>query len=398
MTPMNSLSWFFSLFAVVLLYSATAYGQPQPAQPAKEPKVEKLWVYVGTYTGAKSKGIYRSELDPATGKLTTPVLAGESTNPSFLAIHPNRRFLYAVNEVGNFGGKKSGAVSAFAIDPKTGDLSLLNQQPSGGADPCHVIVDKQGKNVLVANYNGGSVSVLPIDADGKLKEATAFIQHQGSSVNKQRQAAPHAHSINLDAANRFAFVADLGLDKVMIYKFDAAKGTLTANDPPSASVAPGSGPRHFAFHPSGKFAYVISEMLSTVTPFSYDAEAGTLKPLTSISTLPKDFKGEKSTAEVQVHPSGKFLYGSNRGHNSIAIFAIDEKTGELTLVGHQSEKIKTPRNFAIDPTGTYLLVENQTGDSIVVFRIDQKTGELAPTGTVVEVGSPVCVKMMAKPE
>jgi 6-phosphogluconolactonase len=364
------------------------------AAPAKEAKPDKLWVYVGTYTQKGSKGIYRFELDLPTGKLTNRALAAESPNPSFLAIDPSQRYVYAVNEVSKFDGKNSGAVSAFAIDPKTGDLKLLNQQSSKGPGPCYVVVDAAGKHVLAANYGGGSACVLPIEADGKLGKATGFVQHQGSGADPRRQKEPHAHSINLDAGNRFAFVADLGLDKVLVYRFDPAKGTITPNDPPAASVAPGSGPRHFAFHPNGRNAYVINEMKNTVTAFSYNPEHGVLKELQTVPTLPKDFKGTSSTAEVVVHPSGKFLYGSNRGHNSIVIFSIDPKSGELTTVGHQTSQIKTPRNFAIDPTGTYLLVANQDGDSIVVFRIDPKTGELKPTGNVAEVPVPVCLRMM----
>jgi 6-phosphogluconolactonase len=384
-----------------------------PALPAAEPKMDKLWVYVGTYTQKESKGIYRFQLDPATGNLTGRALAAEAKNPSFVAIHPNHRFLYAVSEVENLDGKRTGGVSAFAIDPGTGDLRRLNEQPSGGAGPCHLVVDRAGKHVLVANYGGGSASVLPIEPDGRLGKATAFVQHQGSGPNPRRQEGPHAHSINLDAADRFAVVADLGLDKVFVYRFDPLKGTLTANDPPSVSVAPspyplpqsqggegrvrGAGPRHFAFHPNNRNAYVINEIASMVTAFRYDAERGVLEPLQTVSTLPKGFSGNNSTAEVQVHPSGKFLYGSNRGHNSIAIFAIDPMTGRLSPVGHQSDQIKTPRNFGIDPTGSYLLVANQDSDSIVVFRIDPQTGELRPTGTRVEVPIPVCVKMMPIP-
>ncbi len=356
----------------------------------------KQRVYFGTYSGKLSKGIYRSELDLATGQLSAPMLAGEVANPSFLAIAPNQKFLYAVGELSDVNGKKGGAVNAFAIDAATGDLKLLNQQSSVGAGPCHIVVDRTGKNALVANYGGGSAAALPIHADGKLGEASSFVQHKGSSVNPGNQSAPHAHSINVDAANRFVCVADLGLDKVLVYRLDPDKGTITANDPPAASVEAGSGPRHFAFHPNGKNAYVINEIKLTVTAFQYDAEKGVLTPQQTITTLPDGVTDRKgmSTAEVQVHPSGKFLYGSNRGHHSIAIFSIDPTTGKLTVVGHQGQGIKTPRNFGIDPTGNYLLVANQDSDSVTVFRIDQTTGQLEPTGSTVSVGTPVCVKFL----
>jgi 6-phosphogluconolactonase len=381
---------------LLVMVGAASYAGSR--SPGVEGEGAPLWVYVGTYTnGGSSKGIYRFEMDPATGNLTRRALAGEAADPSFLAIHPNHRFLYAVGEIDNFGGKKSGAVNAFAIDPKTGDLALLNQQPSGGPGPCHIITDRQGKHVLVANYSGGSAYVLPVGDDGQLGEATAFVQHQGSSINKERQQGPHAHSINLDAANRYAFVADLGLDRVLVYRFDSDRGTLTPNDPPAADVKPGAGPRHFAFHPSGHYAYVINELQSTVTAFAYDADKGVLKSLQTISALPEGFKGKSWCAEVQVHPSGKFLYGSNRGHDSIAIFAVDSDTGQLKSLGHQGHQIKTPRGFGMDPTGTFLLVANQDGDSIVVFKIDPETGMLAPTGCVVDVPKPVCVKVMRRP-
>lgn len=392
MTYPYSSIWFSAV--LVFLLAAVVWSTPLLETPKEESPPEKLRVYVGTYTDGKSKGIYQLELDLATGKLGSLELAGETVNPSFLALHPNRKFLYAVGEISKFEGKRSGAISAFAIDPKSGHLTLLNQESSVGEGPCHLVVDKAGKHVLAANYGGGSACVLPIRDDGRLGEASDFVQHKGSSVNKQRQEAPHGHSINLDAANHFAFVADLGLDKVLIYRYDAPKGRLTPNDLPAASVAPGSGPRHFAFHPDGRHAYVINEILSTVTAFSYDPETGVLKTLQTLPTLPPDFKGTSSTAEVQVHPSGKFLYGSNRGHDSITIFSIDPKTGQLTLVGHQGEGIKTPRNFGIDPTGTYLIVANQDSDSLVVFRIDPKTGKLEPTGQTVSVPKPVCVKVM----
>ncbi|MBM3946958.1 MAG: lactonase family protein, partial [SAR202 cluster bacterium] len=342
-----------------------------------------------------SKGIYLSSLDLDTGQLSPARLVAESENPSFLALHPRGGYLYAVNEVGNFGGAASGGVSAFRVNRRTGDLTFLNSQPSQGAAPCHLVVDRTGKNVLVANYTGGSVASLPLERDGKLKPASAFHQHVGTSTNPRRQEAPHAHSINLDRRNRFAAAADLGLDKVLVYAFDPKKGTLTANNPPSVSVAPGSGPRHFAFHPRKPYAYVINEILLTVTGFAWDSEAGVLTPLETVSTLPPGTTGNNlSTAEVQVHPSGKFLYGSNRGHHTIAIFRIDQKTGRLTPVGHQSTQGRTPRNFGIDPTGRFLLAANQDTDNVAVFRINQQSGELTPTGQVLSVPVPVCVKFM----
>jgi 6-phosphogluconolactonase len=387
----RSAPWF--ALAIILTVAALAFLRLSAA----EPKMDRFWVYIGTYTDKGSKGIYRCELDLTSGRLTTPALAAEAKNPSFVAIAPDHHFLYAVSEVEELDGKKSGGVIGFTIDPRTGNLSPLNQQLSGGTGPCHLVVDRAGKHVLVANYGSGSVSVLPIESGGGLGKATAFVQHKGSGPNPQRQEGPHAHSINLDAANRFAVVADLGLDKMLVYRFDTAKGTLTPNEPPSVSVAPGAGPRHFAFHPNGRNAYVINELNSTVTAFRYDGQRGILEPIQSVSTVPNDFKGSNYPAEVQVHPSGKFVYGSNRGHNSIAVFAVDPQTGKLRPVGHQSDKIKTPRNFAIDPTGTYLLVANQDSDSVLVFRIDADTGELRPTGSMVEVPTPVCLKMMPIP-
>ena len=358
---------------------------------------KELMVYFGTFTKKGSKGIYVSRLDLTTGKLSAPKLAVETTNPGFLAIHPNRKFLYAVGDLNPPEDKTtSGGVNAFSIDSKTGKLTFLNQQSSSGRGPAHLVVDKSGRCVLVANYGGGSISAIPIQKDGRLGKPTASVQHTGSSVNPARQKDPHAHSINIDPENRFAFVADLGLDKVMIYKLDAAKGTLVAHDPAFASVTPGAGPRHFAFHSNGRFAYVINEMLCTVTAFSYDAKRGELKSVQEISTLPEGQKVEPglSTAEVQVHPSGKFLYGSNRGHDSIAVFAIDEKTGKLTSVQNESTQGKVPRNFGIDPSGKFLLAANQDSDTVVVFRIDPKSGRLEATGQKIDVPMPVCVKFV----
>jgi len=359
--------------------------------PCRAEPPSALRVYVGTYTGKESKGIYMLRLDLAKDTLGDPELVAETRNPTFLALHPTGRFLYAVGEIGDFGGKRTGAISAFAIEA-SGKLTLLNQQPSGGPGPCHVSVDRQGRNVLAANYTGGSACVIPLADDGKLKTPTCVVQHEGKGANPRRQAGPHAHSINLDPAGRFAFVADLGLDKVMIYRLDAAAGTLTPNDPPAGLVAPGSGPRHFAFHPCGKFAYVINELASTITAFTYDLNSGRLDEIQTVTTLPEGFNGNNTTAEVQVHPSGRFVYGSNRGHDSIAIFAVDPASGKLTAVGHESTQGKTPRNFGIDPTGRYLLAANQGTNNLVLFRIDAATGKLTATGATATVGSPVCVK------
>jgi 6-phosphogluconolactonase len=390
------------LFVSALLSPAIFPTQagPEPASVQKEPQAGKLWVFIGTYTrGSKSKGIYRCELDVASGKLSEPVLAVEADNPSFLAIHPTREFLYAVSEVDDFG-KKEGAVSAYRLDTKDGSLEHINDLGTGGAAPCHVSIDAKGKVVLVANYTGGSACTFLLfdkGADqGKLRQRITLAQHTGNSVNKARQEAPHAHCIVPDPAGRFALIADLGLDKVFVYKLDGDTGVMAGHTPQFAELSLGAGPRHLAFHPSGKFVYVINELNSTVTAFSYNAAAGSLKALQSITTLPKGFKGESTTAEVVVHPSGKFLYGSNRGHNSIAVFAIDDKTGRLKAAGHQAKNIKTPRNFAVDPSGAFLLVANQDADNIIVFRVDAKTGALSETGVTVSVPRPVCVRMVAR--
>jgi 6-phosphogluconolactonase len=340
-------------------------------------------VYIGTYTRQDSKGVYAYRFQPSTGKLTALGLAAETSNPSFLAIAPNQRFVYAANE------NSPGAISAFSIEKTTGRLKLLNAVSSRGSGPCHVAFDKTGKWLFAANYNSGSVAVFPVHDDGTLGEASGFVQHSGSSVNPQRQEGPHAHSANLSPDNRFVLVADLGLDKVMVYRFDAVKGTLAPNDPPFAQIAPGSGPRHMAFRPDGKFIYALSEMNATVTVFAYNSGRGNLNEIQTLSTLPAGFTGPNSSAEIAVHPNGKFLYTSNRGHDSIAIFRIDAAKGALTFVDRIATQGKTPRNFAIDPTGAFLLAANQDSGSVVVFRIDQRTGRLTATGDVLQVPSPV---------
>jgi 6-phosphogluconolactonase len=356
----------------------------------------KYIFYVGTYTedGSKSKGIYAYRFDTETAQITPLGLVAETTNPSFVALHPNGRFLYAVNEVGNYKGPNSGGVSAFSIDRSTGKLTLLNEVPSRGADPCYITVDKTGKYVLVANYTGGSIAVFPVLEDGKLGEASAFVQHTGHGTNPERQDKAHAHSIDLSPDNRFAMVDDLGLDELLVYKFDSASGSLTPNNPSFVKLDPGAGPRHFALSPGGMFAYVVSEMHSTVTTFSNDKKTGTLRPVQTISALPKDFTGKNDDAEIEIHPTGKFLYASNRGSDTITLFAIDPHKGTLTPVEYTPTQGKIPRSFEIDPTGKFLFAENQKSDNIVVFRIDANTGRLTPTGQVLDVASPVCVKFM----
>ena len=352
-------------------------------------------VYVGTYTGAKTKseGIYAYRFDTNTGKLTSLGLAAETASPSFVGIHPNGRHLYAVSETYGRGGERSGAVSAFEIDRSTGKLKLLNTVSSRGSGPCYVRTDHKGNVLFVANYGDGTVAAMPIKKDGSLGEAVGFHQHTGSGADPRRQKGPHAHSINPSPDNKYVMAADLGLDKIMIYKF-GPDGSLTPNDPPYAEVPPKGGPRHFDFHPNGRYAYAINEMGNTVTAFSYDSKTGALNPIETVGTLPKDFTETSHTAEVQVHPSGKFVYGSNRGHDSITVFSVDPKKGTLTLVEQTPTQGKTPRNFGIDPSGMYLIAANQASNNLVVFRIDQKTGKLTPTGETAEVGAPVCVKFL----
>jgi 6-phosphogluconolactonase len=346
--------------------------------------------YVGTYTNQrptpKSKGIYAYRFDAKTGKFTSIGLAAETSNPSFVAVSPNHRFLYAANE------DNQGMVSAFAIDAATGMLKPLNSVSSKGSGPCHVSVDKTGKWVFAANYNNGSVASFPVKADGSLGEAVSSIQHQGSSVNRSRQAGPHAHEAVVSADNKLLFVPDLGMDKVMEYKI-GADGALTPNTPPFIAIAPGSGPRHLAFAPNGKFVYVMTEMTDSVVAFSYDGKGGA-KEMQTIASAPA--AAGTSGAEIAVHPSGKFLYASNRGHNSIGIFAIDSD-GKLTAAGNVPTEGKTPRFFGIDPTGAWLIAANQDSDNMVVFRIDPKTGALTPAGDAIPIASPVCVAFVPAP-
>ncbi len=393
---MNSPSWLNSLvrtisrrlaflfFALLILLTPALWAQKNSTKTSYR-------VYVGTYTAPVSKGIYAFQFDPASGKAGSVELVAETTNPSFLALDPKRRYLFAANEISNYEGQKGGGISAFTLDPKSGKLTFLNEVSSHGAGPCHLAVDNTGKYVLVANYDSGSIAAFPVQQDGRLANASSAVQHTGHGPNAERQQGPHAHNILISPDNRFVIANDLGLDQLLVYRFDTTKGTLAPNQPAFASVDPGAGPRHSAFHPSGKFVYSINEIAGSVSAFGYDARAGRLQPLQTISSLPPDFKGSNDSAEISVHTSGKFLYASNRGPDTIAVFAIDSAKGTLKLVESVPTGGKTPRNFAIDPTGQYLLAAGQDSNNVVVFRIDSKTGRLTATGQMIEVPSPVCL-------
>lgn len=388
-------------FAFLLAFAPVALMSLAQTAPPRAPHAHYS-ALVGTYTDkTQSKGIYALDFDPETGKLTEKGVAAETNDPSWVVIHPSGKFVYAANE----SGKKS-TISAFSRDPQTGELTLLNQLPSLGEDPCYLSFDKTGDFLLVANYTSGTVAVFPILKDGKLGEDIEMVKDAGRlGPDKKRQEGPHAHWVQVSAHNHYAYVSDLGLDRVLIYKFDEAKGTLTpgdttppdpkdksakAKDPYSAVLSPGTGPRHAAFSADGNFLYVLGEMKSTVTVFA-NASRETFSSIQEISALPEGFSGRNDAAEIALHPSGKWLYTSNRGHDSIAIFAVDPAKGTLRLLSTVPTGGKEPRHFAIDPTGHYLLAENQNSDSIVEFRIDQANGSLTPTGETAHVPSPVCL-------
>jgi len=351
-------------------------------------------LYVGTYTSGNSAGIYHCRFWYDTGKLE---LVGETpgiTNPSYLAIAPNGAYLYSVIQVGDYQGRETGGVAAFAIARESGALTVLNQQASEGAGPCYISTDKENRYVLVANYTSGTVAALPLARDGRLEEASGVVQHTGSSVNERRQQGPHAHCIMFDPDNRYVFATDLGIDKILIYAFDQSNGTLTPNDQPFVKTAPGAGPRHIVFPPSGKWLFAINELNSTITSYSYDKSAGLLREEQTVSALPPGFEESNTCADIHVSPDGKFLYGSNRGHNSIVAFAVNPDTGKLSYAAHESTRGNTPRNFIIDPTGNFLLAANQNSDSITIFRRDNKSGTLTFTGRSLEIPSPVCLKFL----
>jgi 6-phosphogluconolactonase len=381
------------MLGALLVILVTSVIRTIPADGATK---GKYLVYIGTYTDHDSKGIYAYRFDSRTGQLTTLGLAAESANPSFLTVDPGGNYLYAVNELDSYQGQPVGAVSAFAIDSATGQLSLLNQVSSRDPGPAHITLDQTGKFAFVSNYNLGSVAVFPVLKDGRLGELSAFVRHRGSSLNQQRQQGPHAHAVALSPDNRFALVADLGIDQVLIYSFDAANGKL-GPQPRVTQVRPGSGPRHLVFDPGGRFLYVINELSSSIVTYAYDAAAGELHEMGTVSTLPQGFTGTNDAAEIAVHPSGKFLYASNRGHDSIAVFSIDPAKGTPSLLEFVSTRGKRPRNFALDPTGSWLLAANQDSGNVVIFRVDSKAGRLTPTGQTLPVPSPACVKFVPLP-
>ena len=358
--------------------------------PLARAAAKSALLYIGVYTDEKTKGIHVARFDESTGAISDLTLAAETPNPTFLELHPSGKYLYAVNEVNSFAGQKTGSVGAYAIDRASGKLSLLNMVSSKGPGPCHVSLDKTGRTVMATNYGGGSLASYQVLADGKLSEAVSFFQHEGKGPNARRQERAHAHSINRTPDNKFAVVCDLGMDQIVIYKLDAAKGSLEKYA--ETNMAPGSGPRHFAWHPNGVNGYSINELASTVTLFMYNA--GGLDEIQTISTLPEDFKGQNTTAEIRIHPSGKWLYGSNRGHDSIAVFNLDKETAKLAPAEYVSTQGVMPRNFYIDPTGHWLLAANQKSNSIVVFAIDQKTGKLRPANQTASLGAPVCLRIL----
>jgi 6-phosphogluconolactonase len=372
---------------VITLALTAAEPKPQP------PSDSHYLAFIGTYTGKTgSKGIYAYEFDANKGKLTLKTLAAETESPSWVVIHPNGKFAYAANEA-----SKASTVTAFSIDAKSGKLTQLNQVSAQGEDPCHLSIDKTGKYLFSANYTSGNVVVFPILADGKLGEPTANVKDAGSlGPNKERQEAPHAHWVQPTPDNKYVFVSDLGLDAILTYKFDAGKGTLTPNNPPAAKLTPGSGPRHVTFSPNGKYVYVVSELKNTVTAFSYDAAQGTLNESQILSTLPVLFSGRNDDAEVVPNPNGKWLYASNRGHDTIAVFAVNPADGTLTYTTEYPTGGKEPRHFAIDPTGQYLLAENQNSNTIAVFRIDAASGALKQVSLTENIPAPVCLVFLPR--
>jgi len=362
------------------------------AMPAAFAQRKPILLFIGAYTNDSNKGITVAHLDPASGAITDMTLAAETPNPTFLELHPGGKFLYAVNEINNYDGQRAGSICSFSIDRAAGKLTLLNRVSTKGPGPCHVNVDRSGRMAMIANYGGGSVASYKILPDGKLSEPVSFFQHEGKGPNARRQDGPHAHSVNPAPDNKYAVVCDLGLDEIKIYKIEPAAGSMTEHK--VVRLTPGAGPRHFAWHPNKRYGYSVNELNSTVTAFNYMSE-GDLEEIHSVSTLPEGFKGQNSTAEIRVHPSGKWLYASNRGEDSIAAFSVDSKTGKLTPMGNTPTQGVMPRNFFIEPAGRWLLAANQRTNNIIVFEIDAKTGKLQTTGKGITVGQPVCLRTLA---
>ena len=369
-----------------LLCAGCAVNEPMPSLS----ETSETLMYVGTYTRETSAGIYAYRFDLKSGQARSIGLVAETRDPSFLSIHPSGKYLYAVSETDDFDRDGSGSVSSFAIDTGSGKLRKMNEVSSRGGWPCHLNIDRSGRMLIVANYKGGSVASFAVNPDGTLGTASSFFQHEGSSVHSRQEQA-HAHSADFSPDGRFAFFSDLGLDQVKIYRADPSTASLTPHEPPHVTVEAGSGPRHFAQHPSSRYAYGLNELSSTVTVFGYVPENGTLEVLQTISTLPAAFDGENYPAEIQVHPSGRFVYASNRGHDSIAGFAVEETSGQLRAIEQVPTNGSWPRSFAIDPSGRYLLAANQDSDNITVFRIDPSTGSLEATGNDVSVDAAVCI-------
>jgi 6-phosphogluconolactonase len=379
--------------ALLLVASRAAAETAAPTAPARAALAPTdTLAYVGTFTKGQAKGIYVFRLTSGTGDDAQNVtlaplgLAAETPNPAFLEIDPRRRVVFAANDLHEFEGKPSGAISAFKVDPATGKLSLLNQRASQGAAPCHMVLDRDRRNLLVANCIGGSVAVLPVAADGKLGPASQVVQHPGTK--------PHTHGVTLSPDNRFAYACDMGLDRILAYQFDAQKGKLTPAATATIAVKAGTGPRHLVFRPDGKFAYVVGSKSSTVMVFAHDGKTGGLRNLQTVSTLPPWFEGENSAAELAVHPTDNYLFATNRGHNSVALFAIDPDKGTLTYTDEQGSGGKTPRHFALDAPAKHLAVANQDSDNVLVCRIDEGSGRLKPSGVLATVPSPVCVKFL----
>ncbi len=385
---------FILLLNILFLSFGSLFCKKSPTNEPTTKEAKNMIVYIGSYASKTSDGIYVYQMDGESGALSLKHTVDGIANPSFLAVDSQHRTLYAVQEVSNYDGAHQGAVSAFRIDPESRNLTFINQQPSLGAHPCYVALDGNDAFVMAANYSSGNVVLYRRNADGSLAPAGHMVQHEGSSVNKKRQSGPHAHSINVSPDNHYVLAADLGTDKILIYRLDAAAGKLLPNGPAFAATQAGAGPRHFTFSPDGRFCYVINELNSSIAVFSWNADTGVLGPLQTVSTLPPDYNGTNSCADIHITPDGRYLYGSNRGFDSLSIFSVDSETGKLAPAGYQSTMGQTPRNFAIGPAGCFLLAANQNSDNVVVFRIDKQSGALTPTGHEIKVSGPVCVKVV----